>query len=121
MEDRGAQHRRERRSDALRDELSAILEGELGDPRIGLATISELLLAPDGRSARVFLEVTGGKKEAEETLDGLNAAKGFIRHQLVENLGLRHAPELFFYVDHAEEKVGRVDELLQRIKKRKSR
>ena len=38
--DRNAQHHRERLNDAIRDEISAILEGELGDPRIGLATVS---------------------------------------------------------------------------------
>jgi ribosome-binding factor A len=119
MENRGAQHRRERLADALRDELGAILEGELGDPRIGLATVSEVSLAPDRRSARVFVHAEGNEREAEETLAGLNAAKGYIRRQLVERLGLRHAPELFFYVDHSQEFESRIDELLDRIKKRK--
>ena len=119
MENRGAQHRRERLADALRDELGAILEGELGDPRIGLATVSEVSLASDRRSARVFVHAEGSEREAEETLAGLNAAKGFIRRQLVERLGLRQAPEIFFYVDHSQEFETRIDELLNRIKKRK--
>jgi ribosome-binding factor A len=119
MENRGAQHRRERLADALRDELGAILEGELADPRIGLATVSEITLAADRRSARVFVRVEGGEREAEQTLEGLEAAKGFIRRQLVERLGLRRAPELFFYVDHSEEYRGRIDELLARIQKKK--
>src|SRR5215472_10748580 len=119
MENRAAQHRRERMADALRDEIGAILEGELGDPRIGLVTVSELLLADDGKSARVFVNVEGKEDDPEETLDGLNAAKGFIRHTIAERLGLRQAPELFFYVDHSLQQETRVDELLQRIKKRK--
>ena len=119
MENRSAQHRRERLADALRDELSAILEGELGDPRIGLATVSEISLAADRRSARVFVQVEGDEGEAEQTLTGLNAAKGFIRHQIAERLALRHAPELFFYVDHSAQQEGRIEELLRRAKKRK--
>src|SRR5689334_19827811 len=119
MENRSAQHRRERLADALRDELSAILEGELGDPRIGLATVSETSLVADRRSARVFGQVEGDVPEAEQTLAGLNAAKGFIRHQIAERLALRHAPELFFYVDHSAQQEGRIEELLKRAKRRK--
>ena len=119
MENRAAQHRRERMADALRDEIGAILEGELGDPRIGLVTVSELLLASDSKSARVLVNLEGKEDDPEETLAGLNAAKGFIRHTVAERLGLRHAPELFFYLDHSLQQETRVDELLQRIKKRK--
>src|SRR5579864_1832520 len=99
MENRGVQHRRERMADALRDEIGAILEGELADPRIGLVTVSDLLLTGDGRSARVFVNLEGTEDDPEETLAGLNAAKGFIRHTVAERLGLRQAPELFFFVD----------------------
>jgi len=37
-EKRGQQYHRERLSEALREEIETILEGELGDPRIGLET-----------------------------------------------------------------------------------
>ena len=118
MENRGAQHRRERLADALRDEIGAILEGELADPRIGLATVNEVVLAQDGKSARVMVNAEGSEREAEETIAGLNAAKGYIRHQLLVRLGLRHVPEVFFYLDYSRQFEGRVDELLKRIKKR---
>jgi ribosome-binding factor A len=35
------------------------------------------------------------------------------------NLGLRHAPELLFILDRRDEHGSRVQELLQRIEKRK--
>jgi ribosome-binding factor A len=119
MENRGAKHRKERLADALRDEMSALLEGELGDPRIGLATVSELLLAPDGKSARIFIHAEGSEEEALATITGLNAAKGFIRHQLAERLGLRHAPEIFFHLDQSHQYGERIDQLLHRIEKRR--
>src|SRR5260370_35296569 len=99
MQNRNVQHRRERMADALRDEIGALIEGELGDPRIGLATVSEVLLASDGKSARVFVEAEGTEQEADDTVEGLNAARGFIRHKLVERLGLGHAPGRFFQLD----------------------
>jgi ribosome-binding factor A len=117
--DRNAQHHRERLNDAIRDEISAILEGELGDPRIGLATVSAVELSPDGRSAHVLIEVAGDEKEAEQSLEGLAAAKGYIRHELAERLRLRHPPELIFRLDKSQQYGARIDELLKRINQRK--
>jgi ribosome-binding factor A len=48
----------------------------------------------------------------------LLAAANFLRHALAEELSLRHTPELSFEIDHGLENTARVDELLQRIKKR---
>jgi ribosome-binding factor A len=121
VEPRAPKHQRERRVGAFREEIDLILEGELGDPRIGLVAVSEVVLAPGGKMARVFVRVDGDEEEAEQTLDGLNAAKGFIRHQLTESMGLRHAPELVFVIDRAEQYSSRIDELLGRTKRRKKR
>jgi len=104
---------------AFREEIDLILEGELGDPRIGLVAVTEVMLAPGGKMARVFVRVDGDDDEAEQTLDGLNAAKGFIRHQLAEHMGLRHPPELVFVIDRSEQYSSRIDELLGRAKKKR--
>lgn len=121
MEQRAQQHHRERLSEAIREEIGAILEGELGDPRIGLVTVSEVLLAPNGKSAHVLVAVAGEEQEAVDTLEGLTAATGYIRHEVATRLGLRTAPELFFRLDQSERYGGRVEELLKRVNKRKKR
>src|SRR5579885_2743595 len=108
VEPRPPKHQRERRVEAFREEIDLILEGELGDPRIGLVQVSEVALAPGGKMARVFVRVLGSEEEAEETLAGLNAAKGYIRHQLAESMGLRHAPELIFVIDRSEQYASRI-------------
>lgn len=118
MEHRAQKHHRDRLTEALREEIDIILEGELGDPRIGLVTVSGVHLAEDGRSAHVMVALAGDDDEAELTLQGLNAAKNFVRHELAERLRLRRAPELFFQIDRSEQLEGRVDELLKRAKKR---
>ena len=119
MENRSQKYHRERRSEALREEITSIVEGELEDPRIGLVTVNEVQLAPEGKVARVFVAVEGTEEEVAESLEGLNASRGFIRHALTTNLGLRHAPELVFVLDQSEKYGGRVEELLKRIEKRK--
>lgn len=118
-EKRGAQYHRERLTEALREEIETILEGELADPRIGLVNVSEMHLAPDSRSAHIFVVVQGDDTEADRTLKGLTAARGFIRHELAERLHLRRPPELFFEVDRSQRYQSRINELLERTKKRK--
>lgn len=118
-EQRGKEHHRQRIGEALKEEIGAIIEGELGDPRIALCTVSEIVLAPDGKSARVFLQVQGDERESRETVQAVNAARAYIRHELLERLGVRHVPDLTFVLDHSQEYGARIDELLGRIKKRK--
>jgi ribosome-binding factor A len=117
VEQRGSRHLRERRTEALREEIATILEGELGDPRIVPCVVTEVALPPGGKSVRVFVQVQGTDEEAEQTLTGLNAAKGYIRHELIERLGLRHCPELIFQIDRSQQFQGRIDELLGRTRK----
>ena len=121
MENRSQKYQRERRSEALREEITSLVEGELEDPRIGLVTVNEVKLDPGGKVARVFVTIAGDDGEVAESLDGLNASRGYIRHELIVNLGIRRAPDLVFVLDQAEERGSRVDELLQRIEKRKRR
>jgi ribosome-binding factor A len=118
LERRGQKYHRERLGEALREEIETILEGELGDPRIGLANVSEVILAPDSRSARVLVVVAGDENEAEASMQGLQAASGYIRRELAERLHLRRPPELIFIHDRSHEYKARIDDLLTRSKKR---
>lgn len=119
MERRGQKYHRERLNEALREEIQTIVEGELGDPRIGLVSVSEVQLAEDGRSAHVLVTTDGNDEEAERSLQGLQAAIGFVRHELVERLHLRKPPELHFQIDRSRKYEARVDELLKRTKNAK--
>ena len=116
--DKAAQHHRERLGEALREEISVIVEGELGDPRIGLATVADVKLAPDGKSAHVLVAVPGDDAEAERAMEGLTAARNYIRHEIADRLRLRHAPELHFQLDRSQEYETRIDTLLKRVQKR---
>ncbi len=118
MEKRGAKYHRERLGEALREEIETIVEGELGDPRIGLVNVSSVELAEDSKSARIMVVVEGNDEEADRTLEGLSAAVGYIRHEVAERLHLRRAPELFFQVDRSQKYEARVDELLKRTRRK---
>jgi len=49
----------DRIEEQLRMELSGIIEREIHDPRIGLATVTAVKASPDLRHAHVFVTVLG--------------------------------------------------------------
>lgn len=109
-------HRVERVAEEIRNEVSLMLAGELKDPRLAVpVSVTEVRLRPDLRAVRVFVQVPGAKEEREAALAGLKAAAGFVRHELVERLQLRRAPEVLFMIDESEEYGHHIDELLQRV------
>lgn len=98
-----------------------MLEGELTDPRIAPSYVTDVVLAPGGKSARVFVAVHGSAEEEDSTLAGLMAARAYIRTQIRDRMGVRHVPELTFAIDRSEKMTGRMDELLERMRKRQRR
>ncbi len=98
-----------------------MLEGELSDPRIAPSYVTEVVLAPGGKSARVFVAVHGSEQEEVSTLEALTTARGYIRSQLRDRMGVRHVPELSFAIDRSEKMTGRMDELLGRMRKREKK
>jgi ribosome-binding factor A len=98
-----------------------MLEGELSDPRIAPSYVTDVVLAPGGKSARIYVAVHGTEQEEESTLAGLMTARGYIRSQLRERMGVRHVPDLTFAIDRSEKMTGRMEELLGRIRRREKK
>jgi ribosome-binding factor A len=117
VEKRGAKYHRERLGEALREEIETLVEGELGDPRIGLVSVTAVELADDSRSARVYVSIEEDDEGATRSLEGLTAAVGFMRSEIARNLHLRRAPELTFHLDVSHKQGTRIEDLLKRTKK----
>ena len=122
-EHRARKHHQDRVAETLRLEISTMVEGELSDPRIDFCYITEVVLNPGGRSARVYVAVDSAVKDIdkaeENTIAGLEAAKGYIRFELKERMGVRHVPELSFLADRSGRFQARIDELMERSRKRR--
>jgi len=117
-EQRARTHHRNRVTSTFSDEIGAMLEGELSDPRIAPCHVTDVVLVPGGKSARVFVAVHGSEQEEDETLAALMTARAFIRASLRDRMGVRHVPDLTFAIDRSERLTGRMDELLGRMRKR---
>jgi ribosome-binding factor A len=111
-----AGHRSERIAEEIRNELSLMLAGDLKDPRLAAALdVTEVRVGPGMRVVRVYVRLSGTEAERAEELAGLKAASGFIRHELVERLRLRRAPEILFFSDESDEYGQHIDDLLRKI------
>lgn len=113
-------HRPERLAESIRAELTEMIEGELADPRIGLAAVTEVKLAPEMRVAHVFVSVAGDPSEQQRSLQGLIAARNFLKAELGQRLQMRRVPELRFELDTGEQNIARLELLLERARKREA-
>jgi ribosome-binding factor A len=109
-------------AETLREEIGAMIEGELSDPRIGFCYVTEVVMNPGAKSARVYVALDTAVKDIakaeEETVAGLEAAKGYIRIELKDRMGVRHVPELSFLADRSGRFQARIEELMGRSRKR---
>ena len=114
------QHRTERISEALREELAELISYELSDPRVASATVTSLDISPDKRHALVRIRVDEGA-DTKQTIAALEHAATFLRHEVARRLELYRVPELHFEADIATELGPRVDHLLKRVKRGRPR
>jgi ribosome-binding factor A len=114
-----SKRRQERLSDLLKEELSTVLFQRMRDPRLSLCNITQVVLSPDYRHARVYISVIGSDRHKEECLAALQSAEGFFRRELGK-LNLRSIPSLSFYFDTGAEYSQHIEELLKSIKKDES-
>ena len=86
-------------------ELSQIIAYEVKDPRINSFTsVMDVYVAPDLKTCKVYISVMGSDEDKENTMTGLNSAKGMIRSLLAKRMNMRNTPELTFILDESIEK-----------------
>ncbi|MFC5588385.1 30S ribosome-binding factor RbfA [Sporosarcina soli] len=108
--------RANRVAEQMKKELGAIIGQKLKDPRIGFVTVTDVEVTGDLQQATIFISVLGKEYEKEETLKGLNKAKGFIRSEIGQRIRLRVTPEIKFEFDDSVAYGNRIDTLLNQVK-----
>ena len=103
-------------SQVVRRELSRLILEEVKDPRIAqLTTVTDVYVAPDLKTAKVYVSVYGDEAVKKETFTGLRNAAPFLRSMLAKNLNMRHTPQLFFTADDSLEYGMRMDALIASV------
>jgi ribosome-binding factor A len=92
--------------------LASLIAREVKDPRVGPVTITQVQLAADMGTARVYFVPFGEQGSHPEVLAGLSAAAGFLRGEVGRAVGLRHAPRLVFVADDSFDRAARLTDLI---------
>lgn len=106
--------RTERVSDLLREQLDYLLRREAKDPRLSsIWSITDVEVTGDLRHAKVHVSVLGDDGEAESTLQGMTAARGYLRRELSHRMNsMHHIPELTFQRDASIERAARLSAMM---------
>ncbi|MGI6214854.1 MAG: 30S ribosome-binding factor RbfA [Christensenellales bacterium] len=79
--------------------IDKIIREDMSDPRIkGTYAITRADVTKDYRHAKIYVSVLE-ENYAEDMLDALKKASGFIRSELGHRIKLRYIPELQFILD----------------------
>ncbi len=97
-------------------ELSNIIRMEVKDPRVSsLTSVTACEVAPDLKTAKVYISVLGDEKEMQDTMAGLKSSAGYIRKLLAKNVNLRNTPELTFILDESIAYGVRMSKLIDEV------
>lgn len=98
----------------LRKELSVIISQEINDPKIGFPTLTDVSVAPDLSTAKVYVSFLGKNYKKRDGLEALRRAKGYIKTELAHRIKIRKIPDLEFIVDDTLDKADRIEQLLKK-------
>lgn len=108
--------RQQRVAEAVKEEISDLIQNEMKDPRIGLASVVRAEISRDLRVARVYVSVLGDDEDRKRCLAGLKSATGFLRSELAKRIRLRVTPELEFRMDDSIEHGVHIARILRDLK-----
>jgi ribosome-binding factor A len=101
-------------AEEFRHELSRLIARGLKDPRVtGFVTVTGAKMSPDLREVTVYVSIHGDEKVRDQTLEGLQAAAGFLQREAARTIRLRSTPHLRFVYDESVERGDRIDRLLR--------
>lgn len=107
--------RTERVADQIREEMSILLQREVRDPRVRLASVTRVEVSRDLGHARIWVSVLGDESQRLAAMEGIEHASGYLRGQLARRLKLRVTPEIRFELDRGAEHLREITDLLEKL------
>ncbi|MDY6873223.1 MAG: 30S ribosome-binding factor RbfA [Chloroflexota bacterium] len=102
-------------NDQVQRVVTLILETKVNDPRVEGAYVTDVSVDRELDYANIYISALEGEERAEEILEGLRNAAGFIRYTLSQEVKLRVMPKLRFFWDETPEKADRIEALIAEI------
>ena len=103
-------------ADFIRDEIAAIIQMQMRDPRVGMVSVNEVTVSKDLSYADLYVTSLDAQstEDKEELVGVLNKAGGFFRSELSKRHSMRTTPRLRFHYDEVAERGPRMDALIDR-------
>jgi ribosome-binding factor A len=108
--------RMKRINDRFKEVLSLILLTRLEDPRLEGVMVTDVKVDRELDFANIYVSALSGTEHSKEVLEGLNHARGYLKHELANEIDLRVMPRLRFFWDPTPERADRIDTLLAQIR-----
>ena len=109
--------RLKRIQDQILQVITIILETKVNDPRVAGAYVTDVSVDRELDYADIYISSLAGSENAEEILEGLRNAAGFLRYTLSQEVKLRVMPKLRFFWDDTPERADRIESLFTEIQK----
>ncbi len=106
--------RSERVASLIAREVSLIISQEIRDPRLGMVTITKVVISPDLKEAKIYFTSLGNATNDLSVLDG---AKSYIRTTLAHRIRIKFIPDLKFIIDESSKYGEKIDRLIEEINK----
>ena len=103
----------DRVNNQILDVLSGILIKNIDLSYLGFVTFSNVDVAPDLRSAKVYYSVLGRKKSDQEINIEMNKKRKAFKKYMSPQLHLKNIPDLRFYMDNSLEYGEKIERLLK--------
>ena len=100
----------------IRQIVSAAIETQVKDPRLGMVTVTDARVTNDLREATVFYTVYGDATQVEDSARALTSATGVLRSTVGKQTGIKFVPTLTFVADHVPDTARELDEALERVR-----
>ncbi|HWQ83302.1 MAG TPA: 30S ribosome-binding factor RbfA [Anaerolineales bacterium] len=111
--------RLQRINERIQMELSDMLVRDISDPRLLGISITGVRVDRELAFAEIYFSALEGSKRAAEILEGLEHAKGYLRHELAVRIDLRTFPHLRFHWDPTFEKADSIEKLFSALQSEK--
>ena len=106
-------NRADRIAQQMKREVAIILQRELKDPRVRMATVSDVTVSGDLMYAKIYVTFMDNDAEAvKAAIKVLNKAKGFVRTMIGRAMKLRAVPEITFFYDKSLDEGMRLSNLI---------
>ena len=107
--------RMKRINDRIKQVLSVLLISKIDDPRLAGVSVTDVKVDRELDFANIYVSSLDGAKSSREVIAGLNHARGYLKHEIAQEVDLRVMPRLRFFWDPTPERADRIDTLLAKL------